>query len=188
MFKLIEFFIQIWATVAMLRFFLQRGGLSYYHPLAQFCASASNWLVKPLRRRILPVRGWDVAIVIAVLLVITLGQITFVIIDIMLGSSAHPLLIAYIASISILLLTQAATYALIVCLIVQMVLSFSAPENPLMRVVNTLIQPLTRPFAFLRFGRWDFSGSLLFLGLWLWASVLTPYAYQLIWHWLLSGG
>lgn len=185
--KWIEFFIQIWASVAMLRFFLQRGGLSYHHSLAQFCASASNWIVKPLRRRILPIKGWDIAIVVAVLLCILLGQIAFAIIGIIMGASAHPLLIAYIASISVLLLTQATAYALILCLVIQMVLSFSAPENPLMRVVNTVIQPLTRPFAFLRRGRWDFSGSLLFIGLWLWTSVLTPTLYQVFLRLLLGG-
>jgi len=35
-------------------------------------------------------------------------------------------------------------------------------------------EPLCRPFAFLRIGRWDFSGSLLALLLWGWISWGLP--------------
>ena len=60
-----------------------------------------------------------------------------------------------------LALTRSAAYVLLGGLLWRMVLSLSQAYSPLVAVLNRVYEPLCRPFAFLRIGRWDFSGSLL---------------------------
>lgn len=172
--KLIELMALAWSTLAMLRLFLQRGGLYLSHPLAQFCVTLTNWFVKPARRVIKPVRGWDMAIVVAVFVVLLLVRTLLAAVTIIKGADFGLPLAALVVADSVLFLTQAAAYALIICLIIQTVLSFSDPYNPLMQVTYRILSPLTRPFARLRAGRIDFSGSIVFLVLWLWVGVIVP--------------
>ncbi|MDO5685927.1 MAG: YggT family protein [Neisseria sp.] len=172
--KLIELLVLAWATLALLRFLLQRGGMHVSHPLAQLCIPLTDPIVKPARRAVKAVRGWDMAIVAAVFFVLLLTQTLLATVPIFKGAGFGLSYALLIVGNSVLFLTQALAYALIICLIIQTVLSFSDPYNPLMRVVHTVLSPLTRPFARLRIGRIDFSGSVLFLLLWLWVGVVVP--------------
>lgn len=173
--NLLILIVQTWATLALLRLFLQKGGLSYRHPLAQLCVTMTNWAVKPARRYIRPVLGWDMAIVAVTFFAILLMQTTLVVIALLKGSDFSVVLALYIILGSLLFWSQALAYALIICLIIQMVLSFSDPYNPLMLTTSRVLFPLTAPFAKLRTRRFDFSGSVLFLILWLWVGIGVPF-------------
>lgn len=175
LFKLLILIVQAWTTLALLRLFLQKGGLSYQHPLAQLCATMTDWIIRPARRRIRPVRGWDMAIVAVTFIAILLMQTLLVVIALFKGADSAAVLGVYIVLNSLILWSQALAYALIVCLIIQMVLSFSDPYNPLMGTVSRVLAPLTAPFAKLRIGRFDLSGSVVFLVLWLWVGVGVPF-------------
>ena len=182
--QIIELITLTWATVMLLRFFLQRGGLSVSHPLAQLCMTLTDWIARPARKIIRPVKGWDTALPVAAFVVFLLVQIALLIVRLSMGATFTINQVPYAAINSILYLTQAAAYALIACLIIQMVLSFADPYNALMRTVSTVLAPFTRPFRFLRIGRIDFSGSLIFLVLWLYIGVALPYLRYLLRSWL----
>ncbi|MBR6026470.1 MAG: YggT family protein [Neisseriaceae bacterium] len=174
--RLIEGLFVFWCTILMLRLFLQHGGMHISHPLANLCASATNFAVRPARKLIPPVKGWDMALVVVAfvcLLLIELGISLYIFFSNNLPFNAISVLFA--VGHALLLLSVCAAYALIACLVIQMVLSFSDPYNPLMLTVNRVLYPLTRPFRFLRIGQFDFSGSVVFLALWLWVGAVVPY-------------
>lgn len=182
--QIIELITLTWATVMLLRFFLQRGGLSVSHPLAQLCMTLTDWIARPARKMIRPIKGWDTALPVAAFAIFLLVQLALLIVRLSMGATFTINQVPYAVINSILYLTQAAAYALIACLIIQMVLSFADPYNPLMRTVSTVLYPFTRPFRFLRIGRIDFSGSLIFLVLWLYIGVALPYLRYLLRSWL----
>ena len=182
--QIIELITLTWASVLLLRFFLQRGGLSVSHPLAQLCMTLTDWIARPTRKIIRPVKGWDTALPVAAFGVLLLVQMALIVVRLSMGTAFQPAQVPYAVMNSILYLTQAAAYALIACLIIQMVLSFADPYNPLMRTVSTVLYPFTRPFRFLRIGRIDFSGSLIFLALWLYIGIALPYLRYLLRVWL----
>ncbi len=174
--RLIEGLFVFWCTILMLRLFLQRGGLHISHPLANLCASATNFVVRPARRLIPPVKGWDMALVVVAfvcLLLLELAINLYIALSINLPFNA--IYVLYAVGHALLLLSVSVAYALIACLIIQMVLSFSDPYNPLMQTTSRVLYPLTRPFRFLRIGHFDFSGSVVFLALWLWVGAVVPY-------------
>ena len=182
--QIIELITLTWASVLLLRFFLQRGGLSVSHPLAQLSMTLTDWIARPARKMIRPIKGWDTALPVAAFAVLLLVQIALLIVRLSMGATFTINQVPYAVINSVLYLTQAAAYALIACLIIQMVLSFADPYNALMRTVSTVLAPFTRPFRFLRIGRIDFSGSLIFLALWLYIGVALPYLWYLLRMWL----
>ena len=173
--RIVEWFAVLWASIAMLRFFLQRGGLHISHPLAQWLHNLTQFVVAPARKIIKPIAGWDMAIVAVVFFVLLLVQI--IAWGFLSFARLHMFVVNYLYVIgsALLQLTQATAYALIACLVIQMVLSFSDPYNSLSRTVNAVLRPFTKPFSMLRIGQFDFSGSLIFLALWLWVSIAVPY-------------
>jgi|GEM_PF-6387780 hypothetical protein len=60
----------LWSVLLLMRYFLQKGGLNYSHPVARFLYIISQWIVGPLRKGMPPVLGWDIAILLAVFLVL----------------------------------------------------------------------------------------------------------------------
>ena len=82
-------------------------------------------------------------------------------------------------------LLRQAVYTLLLGLVLRMMLSFAAPAAPIMPVLQRIFDPLTRPFAFLRIGRMDFSATVLVLALWLWLSHFAPQVMMQLNLWLL---
>lgn len=167
--------VDAFAVLLAARCLLQYGRLHFLHPLAQFCSRSTNWLVRPLRRAVPPVGRWDTACAVGVLLVYFLVHTTVMLTGLP-EVAASPRLVAANAVLSILGLTKAAAYALLGGLVWRMVLTLSNPYSPLMPVLQRIYLPLCRPLVFLRFGRWDFSGSLLALLLWWWIVWWLPQA------------
>ena len=181
---ILELIIVAWVSLALLRFFLQKGGLHISHPLAQLCAQVTDFLVKPARKIIKPIRGWDMAIIALTFFVLLVWQTVVVIFFLIKGLPFSGWTALYLVGNALLLWTKALAYALIICLIIQMVLSFADPYNALMNTVCTVLRPFTYPFRFLRIGRIDFSGSLIFIALWLYTGVAVPYLRYLLRVWL----
>ena len=71
-------------------------------------------------------------------------------------------------------------------LLLRMVLSFSKPYSPLLPVLHRIFEPLSRPFVFLKIGRFDFSGSVLVLVLWFWLGAILPQMISRLNLWLLG--
>lgn len=182
--QLISLLADALAMLCLTRCLLQYGRLHFSHPLAQFCCRSTDWLVKPLRRVVPPLGQWDTACVLAALLLYVAAYLLLSLLY--LPSSMLSWQVAAANMLfAVLSLTRAAAYVLLGGLLWRMVLSLSQGYSPLMAVLNRIFEPLCRPFAFLRIGRWDFSGSLLALLLWWWAAWWLPAIFASLNLWLL---
>lgn len=170
--------VALWLADAMASLMLARGLLQYArlhirHSLAAFLLASTDWLVKPLRRIVPPLGLWDTACLAAAFVVYLLayGSIFgFSLMDI--GFSAR--LLALYVVLAALSVSKAAAYVILGGLFWRAILSLANPHSPLMPVLQRIYVPLCRPFAFLRLGRWDFSGSLVALLAWWWLAWSFP--------------
>ena len=85
--QIIELITLTWASVLLLRFFLQRGGLSVSHPLAQLSMTLTDWIARPARKIIRPVKGWDTALSAAAFVVLLLVQMALIVVRLAMGGS-----------------------------------------------------------------------------------------------------
>ena len=161
------------AVLLLGRCLLQYGRLHFLHPLAQFCSRSTDWLVRPLRRAVPPLGRWDTACVLAALLVYFCAY-TLISLLSLADVGFSPRLLAANVALTVLGMTKAAAYVLLGGLVWRMVLSLANPQSPLMLVLQQIFEPLCRPFSFLRFRRWDLSGSVLALLLWWWIVLWLP--------------
>lgn len=173
------------AIVCLARMLLQWGQLHYRAPLAEFCRSSTDWLIRPLRRLAPPLGRWDSACILAVLLVYYLAFSLLMLLGLPETRISGKLVAANVA-FTLLAAFKATAYVLLFGLVVRMILSLSAPHSALMPVLQRIFEPLTRPFAALRLGRWDFSAAVLVTALWLWLSVLLPQIMMRLNLWLLQ--
>lgn len=169
------------AVIMLARCLLQYARLHIRHPLAAFLVAGSDWLVRPLRRIVPPVGLWDTACVAAALLVYLMAYGGAFLLALPDTGFSGRVLAVYVLSAA-LSVSKAAAYVILAGLFWRAILSFAHPYSPLMPVLQRLFQPLCRPFAFLRFGRWDFSGSVLALLAWWWAVWSFPQLLTQIMH------
>lgn len=182
--KVILLLADVTAIVCLSRCLLQWAQLPFEHPLAQFCCQTTNWLVRPLRKAAPPLGRWDFACVLACILVYYLA-FTLVLIIALPGGLGIKAMAANLF-FTLLSLFKAAAYVLLLGLLLRMLLSFTNPYSPLLAVLHRVFEPLSRPFVFLRIGRYDFSGSVLVLILWFWLSAILPQLISKLNLWLLG--
>ncbi len=129
----------------LLRFLMQTMRAPFRNPLGQSVIALTDWLVKPLRRVIPGVKGLDWATLAGALLV----QAAWLGAVFMLFGAGFDVLSAnaaiYLVLLALLKLFQALLWILIVAVIVQAILSWTAPDGPLAGVLNALTFPLLRP-------------------------------------------
>lgn len=161
------------ASLMLARGVLQYGRLHFRHPLAAFLLASTDWLVKPLRRIVPPIGLWDTACLVAAFVVYVLAYGSILGLSLTdIGFSVRLLMLYLVmAAFSV---SKAAAYVILGALFWRAVLSLANPYSPLMPVLQRICMPLCRPFAFLRFGRWDFSGSLVALLAWWWVAWSFP--------------
>ncbi|UXY14711.1 YggT family protein [Chitiniphilus purpureus] len=131
--------------VFLARFYLQAFQTSFRHPLGQFVLALTNWAVLPVRRVLPPLRGYDTAsfalagftalLMHMLLLAITPWPFVFI----------APLSLLALALVAALELFKMSLYLLFAAVLGQAVLSWIAPYNPLMPLLNTLTAPFLRP-------------------------------------------
>lgn len=172
------------AIVCLSRCLLQWAGLDYRHPLAQFCAYTTDWLVRPLRKAAPPLGRWDTACLLAALLVYYAAYTLLSLIALPGGFGLKT--VAANLFFALLGLMKAAAYVLLLGLALRMVLSFQKPYAFLQASLHKIFEPLSRAFVFLKFRRYDFSGSVLVLILWLWLGVILPQLTAKLNLWLLN--
>lgn len=171
------------AILCLTRCVLQYAGLDGRHPLSRFCMQTTDWLVRPLRKMPQPQGKWDFACVLAALL---LYYVVFMLITFIAQPAGFGGKLAAVNFLFALLhMLKAAAYVLLMGLVVRMVSSFTQPYSALSAAMQRIFEPILRPFAFLRIGRIDFSGSLLVLILWFWLSYLLPMLISRLNLWLL---
>ncbi|PSJ79466.1 hypothetical protein C7N83_12025 [Neisseria iguanae] len=169
--------------VMVARYLLHWAKLDSTHPLAVFCRQTTECLVKPLRKAVPSAGRQDSACLLAGLLVYY--TIYMVVTWVELPGSIGGRIMAANFIFALIGMLKAVAYVLLFGLIIRMLLSFNNPYSPLMVVLQRIFEPVSRPFAFLRVGRYDFSGSVAALVLWFFLVGFLPKLASSVNLWLL---
>ena len=142
---ILETIFNLLTLAALLRFYMQLTRTPFNHPFSQFIAAITDFAVLPLRRVIPGAWGWDMAsLVLAFLLQLTLVLSLLAVMGFPF-SVASPAAFVGIIFLSIVKLMKLSLYILMGAVLVQAVLSWVNPYNPLMPFLNNLTRPFLRP-------------------------------------------
>jgi YggT family protein len=135
---IIETIASVLGGVLLLRFWIQAVRVRPPQQLAQFIFTLSDWAVKPLRRVLPGLGGYDWASLIGAVLV----AVICILLELGVRSAFNASLIF---SLSALLFFQWVFYGLIALLIIEAIFSWVNPNAPLAPFVRALNEPLLRP-------------------------------------------
>lgn len=138
---LVNVVFSVYIATLYLRILLQRLGADYYNPLIQFIARVTDPLVRPTRRIIRPVAGWDLA---SLLIAIALGFLNAWIVSKLYGLHLRP---EYLVRYAGMKLIAVLINLYIFTIVIQALLSWFNPNqyNPLLVLLWRLNEPLLRP-------------------------------------------
>lgn len=133
--QLISLLTDALAMLCLARCLFQYGRLYFAHPLAQFCCRSTDWLVKPLRRAVPPLRRWDSACILAALL---LYVVSYMMVSLLYlpGPMLGWQVVAANMLFAALALTRAMAYVLLGGLLWRMLLSLGQTYSPLLLVLH----------------------------------------------------
>lgn len=124
----------------LLRLYMQRVRASFYNPVGRFVFALSDWLVLPLRRVVPAWRQWDLASLVAALLV---QLVQYLLLWLLLGAGAA---LAWLPWMAVFGLLRVAVSGLIGLLLVYAVLSWVQTRSPMVEVLDRLCGPVLQPF------------------------------------------
>lgn len=124
--------------VLLLRFYMQLIRVRPPNAFAQFMYQLSDWLVKPLRRVVPGVGGYDWASLIGASLVVVLALAIGL-------SLVGGLTLQNLAGLSLLRLLEWILYGFMGLILIEAVFSWVNPDAPLAPFVRALTDPLLRP-------------------------------------------
>ena len=124
--------------VLLLRFWTQMIRVRPPNAVAQFTYQLSDWLVKPMRRAVPGVGGYDWATLIAAFLVV-LVAVSF---GLWLGNGLTP---QNVLVLSLLRLIEWVLYGFMGLILVEAIFSWVNPDAPLAPFVRAMTDPLLRP-------------------------------------------
>ena len=141
---LIDAVVSFFCALFLLRFLMQAMRVSFAGQIGDFVVKLTNWGVKPLRRVIPGVGGFDWASVVAAwLLQLALAGVLLSLSPLPLADEGQlPFLILWF---SVRALLRQLVYILIGALILQAVLSWINPYSPLAAPAGQLTRPLLQP-------------------------------------------
>lgn len=152
----------LFVLLLLLRFYLQIARASFRHPLCQFVMSMTNFVVLPARRIVPSFKNYDTATLLIAWLISLLAK------AVILGLASLPYDFAAaqtwlaLGLLAILCLFKQSLYLLIGAVLVQAVLSWINPYNPLAPVLESLTRPFLKPFRKAVVGGVDLSPLILF--------------------------
>ena len=129
----------------LLRFFMQALRAPFRNPIGQATMALTDWVVKPLRRIIPGVRGYDWATLLAAWVFQVLWMVAIYLVFGAGFDLASPSAVGYLAFNAVIRLLQTALWMLIIVVFVQAILSWVAPDGPLSGLLNALTFPFLRP-------------------------------------------
>jgi YggT family protein len=162
--------------ILLLRFWMQVVRVRPPMSFAQFMFQSTDWLVKPLRRLLPGVGGYDWASLVGAFLIVMVA----IALDLAMAMSFSP---QALIVLSLLRLVQWALYGLMGLLLIEVIFSWVNPHAPLAPLVRALNEPLMRPLRRVipPLGGIDFSPIVAFLVLRIALSVasaiLVPLAF-----------
>lgn len=137
---LIDTLFDLYLMVVLLRVWLQVARADFYNPFSQFIVKATQPIVKPLRRFIPSLGGWDTATILFAYTVACLKVGALILIS---GSQFNPTLLL---SYGLIIFVSAIFKLLFWVLILRAILSWvSRGQNPIEAVMIQLTEPLMAP-------------------------------------------
>jgi len=143
---LVETVFGLFVVALLLRFYMQWARAPYRNPLSEFLQALTDFMVRPARRVIPGLWGYDLAS-LALAWLIELAEL-FVVAQL---RGYQPgtdigLAVAAFLLLALVMLVKIGLYVLLVAVFLQVVLSWVAPQGPLMPLANSLTRPLLRIF------------------------------------------
>lgn len=139
---LLETIFNLFVLAALLRFYMQVMRAPFRNPFAVFVVALTDFAVKPLRRIIPGLGGYDWAsLIVAWLVELLLLVLLYAIAYQGLPGAALPALL-FLAFVKLIRLS---IYLLIGVVIVQAILSWISPYHPMMPFFDTLTRPFLKP-------------------------------------------
>jgi YggT family protein len=140
---LLETVFHLFVLAALLRFYMQLFRAPFRNPVAQFVAALTDFAVKPLRRVIPGLGGMDIASLFLAWIseLVLLILVYLVRVQTLPEGSAVPALMF----ISLVVLFRLSLYLLIGVVLVQAILSWVSPYNPMMPLFDALSRPFLAP-------------------------------------------
>jgi YggT family protein len=159
---LIKTIADLFVLVLLLRFYLQVARAPFKHPLCQFVMAATNFAVLPLRKLLPSLRGYDSATMLLAWLVSMVSSVIILAINPMYTLAAPETWLA-LSLLAVLDVFKQSLTLLMGAVIVQAVLSWVNPYNPLSPILDALTRPFLKPFRRATVGGVDLSPLILFL-------------------------
>ena len=165
----------LFGAILLLRFWMQAVRVRPPMAFAQFMFQVTDWLVKPLRRVLPGVGGYDWASLAGAFLVV----LAAVALHLFMAASFTP---QALFAFSLLRLAQWVLYGLMGLLIIEVIFSWVNPHAPLAPLVRALNEPMMRPLRRVipLLGGIDLSPIVAFLllriALYLVSAILLPLA------------
>ncbi|OHX12098.1 YggT family protein [Chromobacterium sphagni] len=153
----------LFVLVLLLRFYLQVARAPFKHPLCQFVMSATNFLVLPARKLVPSVRNYDTATMLLAWLVCLLANVLMLLLGSLPEVFTFPQVWVALFLLSVLEVFKQSLTLLMGAVIVQAVLSWVNPYNPIAPVLDSLTHPFLRPFRRAVVGGVDLSPLVLLL-------------------------
>ncbi len=142
---LLETFLGLFALALLLRFYLQAVRAPVRNPLSQFLTALTDFMVRPARRVIPGLWGYDLSTLllawaVEVLLIVLIRALS----DLEMGPTVGAAISGLIL-LAVVNLVKRFLYILMVAVIVQAILSWVNPHTPAMSVLVSLTRPFLRP-------------------------------------------
>jgi YggT family protein len=139
---LVDFVFDTYVFLLLLRLLFQKLGASWYNPLVRFCLQMTDPVVKPIRRFIPGVAGFDLSVLLLAWLFESLEM--FLLILLKFGYTPHFLGLGLFAAIS---LAEKLAHIFIFSMIISAISSWfiGSHRNPLVEVAELLARPVVEP-------------------------------------------
>jgi len=143
---LVETVFGLFVVALLLRFYMQWARAPYRNSLSEFLQALTDFMVRPARRVVPGLWGSDLASLTLAWL-IELAELFLVaqLRGYQPGTDAG-LAVAGFLLLALVMLAKIGLYVLLVAVFLQVVLSWIAPQGPLMPLLNSLTRPLLRVF------------------------------------------
>ncbi len=161
--SLIRTLADLFVLVLLLRFYLQVARAPFKHPLCQFVMAATNFLVLPARKLIPSLKGYDSATLALAWLTSLLASAVVLALNPLPYNFAAPETWLGLVLLALLDVLKQSLIMLMWTAVVQAVLSWVSPYNPLSPVLDALTRPFLKPFRRFAVGGVDLSPLILFL-------------------------
>jgi YggT family protein len=137
----------LFVFAALLRFFMQWSRTAYAHPFSRFVIAVTDFVVRPLRRVVPGLWGYDLASLVAAWLaaILLIGGLDLLGVRALPSHDSPVLKAGVIALLALLHVVRMALYLIMGLVVIQAILSWVSPRSPAMFLLESLTRPFLRP-------------------------------------------